>query len=861
MTRRRTGLLLRICTAAARRPLVTLPATALCVCFGVWGAARIHPTGSLESMLSRTDPSAHALSRMVRDFGVTDELIVLATDRSNDPPRAKHERLVSFAARLAEQCATAPGFTELCVDAVYRDLPELRQFVEREMVPAAPFYLGREQFARLREKLSTAAIVGQIQENETLIAAGGPAAHALSQTVLQDPLRLHQLLARTFGETLPAGFQSDTDLTLSDDGNTLMIRLRGARPVADLEFAKRFVAHTEMLIRELNIEGLFIAHTGAYPIAVTAERAIRADMIRSITGSLILIGLLFLAVYRNPLSFPIAVTPVAVGILTAFGTSSLYSTELTPVVAVIGAVLAGLAVDYAIHFLSHVGQAQSADTAPADAVENTICDIGPAMLAACLTSVVGFLSIASSSVRALRQFALIGALGLALALVASLTTMPALLKALHRTGRSLGRRRGHGRLLLRRLTLLRARRGAIGAITGGIGAVLALVVLSAPNAGFHFENDLTVMHPRPNPPLEAQQRLAERFGRHPEPLLLLITAGSTENLVSTAYEVRARLYAACDHAGLAGFVGLDTLLPDPRTVAERRKDIQAIDAARIVTDFERAIEASIFDPAAYRTYVAFLRRFLTNDAAPDSHVLLQYPRLAAYLLPREFAGPDPRVTQALTLLFPDIGLDDRPARTRLIQTIRGALADLNGVTLTGVSVVAHDTEALIRRELFRLFRIAAIVVVAGIALYFRKITDALLALLPAAFALACVLGVMRLADQPFNMVNLVGLPLLVGLAVDNGIFLVSAARLARREPDQDMLRRYAAGVQAIAMTTLTTLLSFGSLLFTSTPAIASLGAMMTVGMGAAFAGAVCLLLPILLRRPTCPALARPHGAT
>jgi predicted RND superfamily exporter protein len=47
------------------------------------------------------------------------------------------------------------------------------------------------------------------------------------------------------------------------------------------------------------------------------------------------------------------------------------------------------------------------------------------------------------------------------------------------------------------------------------------------------------------------------------------------------------------------------------------------------------------------------------------------------------------------------------------------------------------------------------------------------------------------------------------------------------------------------MTTLTTLLTFGTLTLTSTPAIRSLGVILGVGMTASLAGTLFLLAPIL----------------
>jgi uncharacterized protein len=87
--------------------------------------------------------------------------------------------------------------------------------------------------------------------------------------------------------------------------------------------------------------------------------------------------------------------------------------------------------------------------------------------------------------------------------------------------------------------------------------------------------------------------------------------------------------------------------------------------------------------------------------------------------------------------------------------------------------------------------------------------------------------------------------------VDYGIFLVSLARLGRQHGGTpDALREHvASSAQAVLVCAGTTLLGFGSLAFTSVPAVRSLGIVIVVGMAAALAGALFLLTPILLMRP------------
>jgi predicted RND superfamily exporter protein len=168
--------------------------------------------------------------------------------------------------------------------------------------------------------------------------------------------------------------------------------------------------------------------------------------------------------------------------------------------------------------------------------------------------------------------------------------------------------------------------------------------------------------------------------------------------------------------------------------------------------------------------------------------------------------------------------------------------------LTGLSVINHDTELAVRRDLPRFVIAAVAVAMLYLIVQFRNLADCLLAMLPALFGLACLLAFMRLSGQKLNMINLIAFPLLVGIDVDYGIFLVTAVR--RRElrgltPAQ-VLDRLQPASAAVLLCAAATTLGFGSLAFTSIPAVQSLGVAVAVGVMSCALGTFFLVVPILL---------------
>jgi predicted RND superfamily exporter protein len=135
---------------------------------------------------------------------------------------------------------------------------------------------------------------------------------------------------------------------------------------------------------------------------------------------------------------------------------------------------------------------------------------------------------------------------------------------------------------------------------------------------------------------------------------------------------------------------------------------------------------------------------------------------------------------------------------------------------------------------------------AGLALVtFRAVGPALLALVPLGLGAVWTLGLMGWLGVPFNAANLLLLPLIVGVGIDNGIYLVHRVREGRgRAEDRRPLAPSAA--KAITLASLTNIVGFGSLMLSSHRGIWSLGFVVALGVFCLWAASVTTL-PSLFR--------------
>jgi hypothetical protein len=831
---------LSLLNAPARHPIRTVLISITVAMLAIFSALRLHADISLQNFLSPGQPAAAALNHVLNDFPSAEELLVLVTTPGD---QAYPDRLLAFADRFKLQASEDPEISQLISGMSYRADSQSREFVTNVMIPNAIFYLSDSDFEAALHRLRRTEMAEQFHRNEAMLAAPDPAAGAIATALLRDPLRLHEFIEQRLAAALPFKTYQNSDAFLSPDGRSLLIRITGSRPPSDLQFCRRITKAVSDLAERVNSDHLGLEFSGTYPIAAQSERSIRHDSISSVVGSILSLGLLFAAIFRRSLVlFVVTFLPVAIGILYGFGVYALWNANVTPLTAVIGAMLAGIGIDYSVFYMIHYQQQRRAGVIPIDAAGQTIATIGGALIAAWVTSVVGFVAVGITSVRMLRDFSVVGSLGLAGALLGAIFILPALLVLLDRYRIiPIASVRFSMRPLLEWID--RHSTFCIGFFALIMAVAVGGIIIGGPRLG--METDPTVLHPHPNPPLDAEAHIAQRMGTSPDSLIVYLRADSSDQLLSLAYQVQERLAGSDANAAAVGSTfGLASLLPDPAMAKQRMSRVGPALADRVLADFDAVVAESAFRPEAYSSYRDFLRRLLTPTVAPGIAELRPYSQLAQSVLPQQI-GSGTTETEAMTLVFPSQLFDQPEARQASVTKLRDLLRDVPGATLTGMTVLSLDTQATIQHDLPRLIIAAVAICVIYLLVQFRSMKDMLLALLPTAFSLACVLAVAKLIGAKINLANIVAVPLLVGIDVDYGIFLISVARRSRDRAE--FFANASATGLSVVLCASATVLGFGSLAFTSVPAVRSLGWAVAIGVTSCGISSLFLLLPLLLR--------------
>jgi predicted RND superfamily exporter protein len=114
---------------------------------------------------------------------------------------------------------------------------------------------------------------------------------------------------------------------------------------------------------------------------------------------------------------------------------------------------------------------------------------------------------------------------------------------------------------------------------------------------------------------------------------------------------------------------------------------------------------------------------------------------------------------------------------------------------------------------------------------FQNPKHALMALIPLALGVFWMVGMMHLGGMKLSMMSVMGLPLIIGIGIDDGVHIMHRWR---HEGHGKIRVVFSSTGKAIFLTSLTTMFAFGSLMFSAFPAFGQFGGALFIGVAACF---------------------------
>ena len=194
----------------------------------------------------------------------------------------------------------------------------------------------------------------------------------------------------------------------------------------------------------------------------------------------------------------------------------------------------------------------------------------------------------------------------------------------------------------------------------------------------------------------------------------------------------------------------------------------------------------------------------------------------------------------------------------LLERIRAAIdreAHYSDMTITGMAAVQEAIREKSMDSLKFIFPLALVFICIVIFFFQRSVKGILVVFLPLAYALILTFGILGIVQPELNLLSIAIVALLVGLGVDYSIHLLN--RFSEEQTSDDVVEQVEIMIsrtgKAVLLSTITTVIGFGSLMVSDMPPIITFGFGCSIGIIFAFISAMilvpCLALVLQYERP------------
>jgi hopanoid biosynthesis associated RND transporter like protein HpnN len=606
-------------------------------------------------------------------------------------------------------------------------------------------------------------------------------------------------------------------------------------------------------------KGVTAGLTGS-PVLENEEMATsQKDITLATCVSLALTVVLLLLAFRGVLNVLAAMVSLLVAISLSFGFATLAVGHLNILSMVFAIMLIGIGIEYGIQLVLRYQEELKLGEGELNAIAIGLNRNVWAIVMAAATVAAAFLTFVLTDFRGIAELGIIAAGGVAICVLVTFTVLPAMLVLLAR------RRKPRPAVNLKRAGKEQKLAFLFGHPKAVIAATVILCLASLyPVSRIAFDYNLMNLQAKGLESVNYAYKLMR--SKENAGYFAAVTAKNPAELAAKSKALEA--LPAVDHV-----VSVASFIPDRQQeklaeLAAIRQELSDVKPAKYEEDLSLMELPAVFEN--FRNATVKLKAKLEEERRPEAKTVGAF----LTILDRFFAGlekerdknavgmlqdfqggmfrelPEKIALLKESLNASPVSESDIPTQLRarfvgktgklMIQVApKGEIFDLKPLKAfldevrrvdphaTGEPVMVYESMTIMR-DAYRLaffYAFAAIVVILLIA--FRSVKYALIGLIPLVVGMLFMVAGMWLCGISFNSANVIVMPLVLGIAVDSGIYIIN--RFRREDGSAASVITSSTGV-GVLLNTLTIMASFGALMVAHHQGVFSIGAVMSLGM-------------------------------
>lgn len=792
-----------VAARAHARPAVALLLAAVLAALGGWSASRLTLETDLTGLLPRSFDSVSGLEQLKTKFGGIGYVVVAGydTDEAN---------LKKFADELTPRIEALPGI----------------RFVEHKRATKffgdhALYFMTLEDLGEVERRIRAREKYERRQKNPMYIKFDNEQVPSLDFSDIE---------AKYGGQSSKrlAGDGSEYYLGAKERMVILLAKPKGNS--IDLDYSRRVVGEVEDLLSKQDL-GRYgptfkVQLTGTYKKRIDQQAQIGRDLALASTVALILLLGYLLLHFRSVIAVGLTLLPVLTALVWTYGLATLIYGSVNLLTGFLAAILSGLGIEHGIHLLGRYQALRREGLSSQASTREAFTHTGSAATISALVAAVTFLSLAISEFRAFREFGIIAALGMMTVIAAYVLVLPSLLGLCARLGwlpsakPLLGGAFG-------KLAHLLARRRFRRVVACVVGAGLLGLTLNAGRVRFNY--DFSALEDGSLPSFRFDKITNRVLGYSQTPVVMLTPDAVSER--ATVQELTRRKNERGQTSSI-DFVGaLDDLVP------QQQPEKQAV-----LTSIGEVLAKVKRDQLDTQTQTRFDQLLTMAKAQPFGRGDLPES------VRRQFLGID-EGDSGFVLVFASVNLADGAKVRDFAKEVREVKVPGGAqISAAGEAMILADIINMVTREMPRILLSALVAVLLIMALTLGSLKLALLCLSPTVLSILALTGLMPILGLQFNYLNIIVVPVLIGVTVDAGVHLVTRLDSA----GADFVAVYPETARAILGGILTSAVGFGAMLLADHPGLNSIGEMANLGFAinaiVMLVGFPAFLLPVLARR-------------
>jgi len=559
---------------------------------------------------------------------------------------------------------------------------------------------------------------------------------------------------------------------------------------------------------------------------------------------------------RHPLLATIA---LMLAVAWSFGYVTLTIGHLNILSMAFGVILIGLGIDFGIHYVARYLEVRRSTDDCQEALAQTATIVGPGILSGGLTTALAFFAAGLTDFTGVAELGIIAGGGILLCVLAAVGVLPAMILLLdrRRSTHALPRPIEVGRYLAPLSAMPRL------VLTASV-MVTAALALGIPHV-WYDHNLLNLQQPDLES-VDLERRLMaesdesvwfalsiaesrdELLARQAKFNQLTETVDHTEEIVSLmpadAGSKKPLIVQIAQRLGSLPTQPAVLPVDEPARLEMLLVELQTLFGSEpqnrpLVEQISQVRHTLVSLPAA--EVYARIARFQEQTAIALHTNLLRLRSMAAVEPPNWSDLPAGLVTRFvgrnghhLLKIYSKANVWEMDALERFVHDVRRV--DPNA---TGKPLQTYEASRQMQRSYIHAACYALIAVCIVLVLDFGSLRHVMLALVPVTLGILQLFGILGLVGIPLNPANMIVLPLILGIGIDDGVHVIHDYR---RQTGR--FRLTGSTATAIFMTSLTTMIGFGSLMIANHRGLYSLGRVLTIGV------ASCLITSLV----TLPAL-------